>query len=110
MAIADLLKEEFAQPPPTQALAKVAGLSVGRLTHLFTREMGLSIRRYSQWLRMRAVPFYLAHERLMRLEQRWWHCRLATRAGRANMLIFQASNHRRRRRCRHSLGHTITQS
>ena len=23
--------------------------------------MGLSIRRYSQWLRMRAVPFFLAH-------------------------------------------------
>ncbi len=33
--------------------AEVAGLSPGRLTHLFKQEVGLPLRRYSAWLRIR---------------------------------------------------------
>ncbi|MFD1333657.1 helix-turn-helix domain-containing protein, partial [Methylopila musalis] len=35
------------------AAARAAGLSVSRLQHLFTAEIGVSFRRYRRWTRMR---------------------------------------------------------
>jgi AraC-like DNA-binding protein len=50
-----LIKEDFLSPPPAARLAAAVDLSPGRLIHLFTREMGLPIRRYVLWLRLRDV-------------------------------------------------------
>lgn len=50
-----IIKEDFLSPPPAGKLAAAVGLSAGRLIHLFTREMGLPIRRYILWLRLRDV-------------------------------------------------------
>ena len=50
-----IIKEDFLSPPPAGKLASAVGLSSGRLIHLFTQEMGLPIRRYVLWLRLRDV-------------------------------------------------------
>jgi AraC-like DNA-binding protein len=50
-----LIKDDFLSPPPAATLAAAVGLSAGRLIHLFTDEMGLPIRRYVLWLRLRDV-------------------------------------------------------
>jgi AraC-like DNA-binding protein len=55
-----IIKSDFLAPPLAPALAAAVGLSAGRLIHLFTREMGLPIRRYVLWLRLRDVMFSLA--------------------------------------------------
>lgn len=52
------LREDIACTAPRAglaALAEVAGLSRSRLTHLFTEQVGLSIKQYVVWLRMVAV-------------------------------------------------------
>jgi AraC-like DNA-binding protein len=53
------IKEDFLAPPPAAELAAGVGLSPGRLIHLFTQEMGLPVRRYILWLRLRDVLFTL---------------------------------------------------
>jgi AraC-like DNA-binding protein len=50
-----IIKNDVLAPPPASKLAAAIGLSPGRLIHLFTREMGLPIRRYVLWLRLRDV-------------------------------------------------------
>jgi AraC-like DNA-binding protein len=55
-----IIKADFLAPPLAPELASVVGLSSGRLIHLFTQEMGLPIRRYVLWLRLRDVMFSLA--------------------------------------------------
>lgn len=57
---ADILKRHLVSPPRTSELAKMVGLSEGRLTHLFTQEMGLSLRQYVSWLRVRHVVLVMA--------------------------------------------------
>jgi AraC-like DNA-binding protein len=41
-------------------LADAVGLSESRLTRLFNASLGLSVRRYVQWLRLRHVVFCMA--------------------------------------------------
>lgn len=53
--VLELIKRDFLSPPPANVLARAVGLSAGRLIHLFTREMGLPMRRYILWLRLRDV-------------------------------------------------------
>lgn len=55
-----ILKRDILTPPSAAELARAVGLSEGRLIHLFTREMGLPMRRYLLWLRLRRVVFALA--------------------------------------------------
>src|SRR5204862_7430167 len=55
-----IIKADFLAPPLAPELASAVGLSAGRLIHLFTQEMGLPIRRYVLWLRLRDVMFSLA--------------------------------------------------
>lgn len=57
--VATILKREFAAPPRLSVLARAVGLSEGRLTHLFTQEMGLPLRQYVLWLRVRDVVYSL---------------------------------------------------
>jgi AraC-like DNA-binding protein len=54
-----IIKSDFLSPPPAAKLAASVGLSPGRLIHLFTEQMGLPIRRYVLWLRLRDVVFSL---------------------------------------------------
>lgn len=53
--VLEIIKRDFLSPPPAGKLAAAVGLSAGRLIHLFTEEMGLPIRRYILWLRLRDV-------------------------------------------------------
>lgn len=55
-----VLKASFFAPPTASALAAQVGLSEGRLIHLFSEQMGLPIRRYILWLRMRDVIYSIA--------------------------------------------------
>lgn len=55
-----IIKSDFLSTPPAAKLAAAVGLSSGRLIHLFTREMGLPIRRYILWLRLRDVLISVA--------------------------------------------------
>lgn len=58
--VISIIKGDFLSPPPADKLASAVGLSSGRLIHLFTREMGLPIRRYTLWLRLRDVLISVA--------------------------------------------------
>lgn len=58
--VLSLIKSDFLTTPPAARLAAAVGLSAGRLIHLFTREMGLPIRRYILWLRLRDVLISVA--------------------------------------------------
>ncbi|HMJ10948.1 MAG TPA: AraC family transcriptional regulator, partial [Polyangiaceae bacterium] len=58
--VAALLKENFVEPPSAAELAAHVNLSVSRLVHLFTEGMGVSLRTYVHWLRMRDVLFAIA--------------------------------------------------
>jgi AraC-like DNA-binding protein len=60
-----ILKQNVLTPPTASELARSVGLSEGRLIHLFTQEMGLPIRRYVLWLRLREVVFALAESASM---------------------------------------------
>lgn len=54
------LKAHFLEKPPVRVLAKAGGLSGWRLVRVFKQQMGLSLRRYVLWLRVRHVFFMLA--------------------------------------------------
>jgi AraC-like DNA-binding protein len=58
--VAELLKSNFVDPPSAAELAAHVNLSVSRLVHLFTEGMGVSLRTYVHWLRMRDVLFAIA--------------------------------------------------
>jgi AraC-like DNA-binding protein len=49
------LKREILSPPTAADLARDTGLSEGRLLHLFSDELGVPLRRYLLWLRLRQV-------------------------------------------------------
>lgn len=49
------LQMEYENPDSVAALAKSAGLSPSRLQHLFAREVGVPLRRYRTWQRLRAA-------------------------------------------------------
>jgi AraC-like DNA-binding protein len=53
--VLDIVKREFPQAPPLAALAKAVRVSPSRLIHLWKDEVGVSIRRYVLWLRLRHV-------------------------------------------------------
>lgn len=57
---ADYLKQNFVAPPSVAELAARVNLSVSRLVHLFTEGMGVSLRTYVHWLRMRDVLYAIA--------------------------------------------------
>lgn len=48
-----ILKESKNSHPPLHDLADQAGLSGGRLVHLFKEQVGIPIRKYMLWLRLR---------------------------------------------------------
>lgn len=52
-AAAGRLESELAHPPSVRELARQAHLSEDRFSHLFTREIGLSVRSYVVWRRYR---------------------------------------------------------
>jgi AraC-like DNA-binding protein len=58
--VLDILKQDFLAAPTAGALAEKIGLSEGRLIHLFSEQMGLPLRRYVLWLRLRDVLLSLA--------------------------------------------------
>ncbi len=51
--------EELPPKISLASLAKMASLSPDRFRHLFAQEMGLSIRRYLLWLRVRKIGYLL---------------------------------------------------
>jgi len=55
-----ILKGSVPDMPLLPDLASMVGLSESRLTCLFNAAMGLSLRRYVQWLRLRHVVFCMA--------------------------------------------------
>lgn len=60
LATLDYIKEHALEAPGVAELARRVQLSEGRLIHLFTQEMGLPIRRYMLWLRLRDAFLTLA--------------------------------------------------
>jgi len=55
--VLDRLKREVLSPPTAVNLARTVGLSEGRLLHLFSEEVGVPLRRYILWLRLRQVVY-----------------------------------------------------
>jgi AraC-like DNA-binding protein len=55
-----LLKSSLPDIPSLPELAAAVELSESRFTRLFNETMGLSLRRYVQWLRLRHVAFCIA--------------------------------------------------
>jgi AraC-like DNA-binding protein len=50
---------------PVDELARRISLSADRLSHLFTDEIGVDLRRYRLWLKLgRAILFYIANPAL----------------------------------------------
>jgi AraC-like DNA-binding protein len=58
--VLEILKASMADTPSTRALGEQVGLSEGRLIHLFSEQVGVPLRRYVLWLRVRHVVFCLA--------------------------------------------------
>jgi len=56
----DVLKGSLPDVPLLGDVADTVGLSESRLTRLFNAALGLSVRRYVQWLRLRHVVFCMA--------------------------------------------------
>lgn len=54
-----MLKSEHPSAPPAGQLAKRVGMSEGRLIRLFSSEVGVPLRRYVLWLRLRGVSHAL---------------------------------------------------
>ena len=55
-----LLKSSLPETPTVRELAAAVELSESRFTALFNASMGLTLRRYVQWLRVRHVAFCVA--------------------------------------------------
>lgn len=58
--VLSLLKASIPEAPSAQHLGEQVGLSEGRLIHLFSEQVGVPLRRYVLWLRLRHVVFCLA--------------------------------------------------
>jgi AraC-like DNA-binding protein len=58
--VLDLLKRDLCRRAGVTSLAAAVRLSPSRLVHLFNEQMGVSLRRYVLWLRLRRVAFSLA--------------------------------------------------
>jgi AraC-like DNA-binding protein len=55
LRVIDVLAQNLEERTPLDELADLTLLSPGRLTHLFTREVGLPIKQYMVWLRLVAT-------------------------------------------------------
>lgn len=53
--VLEIVKRELPAVPSCGALAAAVGLSPGRLSHLWSGEVGMPLRRYVLWLRLRHV-------------------------------------------------------
>jgi AraC-like DNA-binding protein len=53
-----LLKDSLPQMPSAAEIAEEVGLSEGRLIHLFRAQLGVPLRRYIMWLRIRYLMFF----------------------------------------------------
>ena len=53
--VQDLIKRSFPSAPAVAEVAAAVGLSASRLIHLWKDEVGISLRRYVLWLRLRHV-------------------------------------------------------
>jgi len=51
--VVDALRYTYCQPTPVGALAKGVALSERRLAYLFRRDVGMPVRSYRKWLRLR---------------------------------------------------------
>ena len=61
----DYLRDNLGEPVSLERVAAVVHLSPSRFRHLFVREMGLPLRHYVLWLRLkRAVDVFVAGESL----------------------------------------------
>jgi AraC-like DNA-binding protein len=58
--VLELLKRDLSSRADVASLAAGVQLSPSRLVHLFNEQMGVSLRRYVLWLRLRKVVFCLA--------------------------------------------------
>lgn len=55
-----LLKASFPAAPSSESLAKRVGASESRLMHVFREQVGVPLRRYTLWLRLRHLLFCVA--------------------------------------------------
>lgn len=55
-----IMKASFPESPSSGELAEQVGLSESRLIHLFSEQVGVPLRRYTLWLRLRHVLFCVA--------------------------------------------------
>lgn len=55
-----IMKASFPDSPSSGQLAEQVGLSESRLIHLFSEQVGVPLRRYTLWLRLRHVLFCVA--------------------------------------------------
>lgn len=58
--VLERLKSTFPEAPTSGELAAEVGLSEGRLIHLFGEQLGVPLRRYVLWLRVRYMLFCLS--------------------------------------------------
>jgi AraC-like DNA-binding protein len=57
--VARRLKSELPHPPSLSDLARNVGLSPDRLSHLFAEQLGLTIKSYTLWVKMRRASVLL---------------------------------------------------
>ncbi len=60
----DYMEAHYAEPLSMPDAAKVAGLSVSRLAHVFKAQMGMSFTAYLSLVRINWAKYYLANSRL----------------------------------------------
>ncbi len=58
--VLSILKSSMPDAPSAQELGEQVELSEGRLIHLFSEQVGVPLRRYVLWLRIRHIVFCLA--------------------------------------------------
>lgn len=58
--VLEILKAAMPEAPSTRQLGQQVGLSEGRLIHLFSQQVGVPLRRYVLWLRIRHIVFCAA--------------------------------------------------
>jgi AraC-like DNA-binding protein len=63
--VLELLKRDLCARAGVSSLAAAVQLSPSRLVHLFNEQMGVSLRRYVLWLRLRRVVFCLGTGRTL---------------------------------------------
>ena len=63
--VIQLMKEDLARGYSMNELAEHVNLSPTRLVHLFKEEVGVPIRRFRQWHRMRVVAALIAEDRTL---------------------------------------------